>query len=146
MKQCNRVIRRIHGAAGEFDRETLAHCLECASCRRELRAVVAAASPEAPEVPERLEQLTLAACRNGGKRRLRYRVERALAWSGAAAVLCLVAVNLRFSAPDAAVASRGPEWDAASLFGELSDIGREISRTQKLFAAEGVPGDTDGSI
>jgi len=146
MKQCSRTIRRIHEAAGEFDRETLAHCLDCASCRRELRAVVAAASPEAPEVPERLEQLTLAACRNGGKRRLRYRVERALAWSGAAAVLCLVAVNLRFSAPAAAVAPRAPEWDAASLFGELSDIGREISRTQKLFAAEGVHGDTDGSI
>lgn len=145
MKQCRRVIRRIHGAAGEFDRETLAHCLDCASCRRELRAVVAAASPEAPEVPARLELRTLAACRNGGKRRIRYRVERALGWSGAAAALCLVAVNLHFSAPSAA-APRIPEWDAAPLFGELSDIGREISRTQKLFAAEGVPGETDGSI
>lgn len=145
MKQCRKTIRRIHEGAGEFDRETLAHCLECASCRRELAAVVAAASPDAPRVPGRLDAPTLAACRDGGKRRFRFRVERVLVWSGAAAVLCLVAVNLRVSAP-AAVAPRVPEWDAASLFGELSDIGTEISRTQKLFAAEGNFGETDGSI
>jgi len=145
MKQCSRTIDRIHEAAGEFDRETLAHCLDCASCRRELEAVVAAMSPEAPKVPERLNVQTLAACRNGRARRFRFRAERVLAWSGAAAVLCLVAVNLRFSAPLAA-APRIPEWDATPLLGELSDIGREISQTQKLFAAEGVFGETDGSI
>ena len=145
MKQCGGTIHRIHEAAGEFDRETLAHCLECASCRRELEAVIAAASPDAPKVPERLELQTLAACRNGRARCFRFRAERVLAWSGAAAVLCLVAVNLRFSAPPAA-APRIPEWDAAPLLGELSDIGQEISRTQKLVASEGAFGEADGSI
>lgn len=144
MKQCCGIVRRIHDAAGGFDRETLAHCRECASCRRELAAVLAAADPGSPRVPERLDGPTLAACRNGRARRFRYRAERVFAWSGAAAVLCLAAVNLRFSAP--AVAPPVPEWDAAPLLGELSDIGRELSRTQKLVAADASVGDTDNSI
>lgn len=145
MKQCRRTVRRIHAAAEEgFDRETLAHCRECASCRRELAAVLAAADPDAPRVPERLDGPVLAACRNGRARRLRHRAERMFALAGAAAVLCVVAVNLRFAAP--AAAPPVPEWDAAPLLGELSDIGRELSRTQKLFAADSGSGETDRSI
>lgn len=146
MNSCRETIRRIHEADGAFDRETLTHCQKCASCRRELEAVVSAASSDAPGIPASLDRSTLAACRNGRRRRLRFRVERAVAWSGAAAavVLCLFSINLR--SPEPAVEASVPEWDASELFGELSDIGDEITRTQKLFAADNTFGDAESSI
>ena len=132
MKQCHEIVRRIHESDGELDRETAAHCLTCASCRRELAACLAAADPESEPVPDRLDRETVALCRGGRSRRLRFRVERALIWSGAAAALCLVAVNLPCFSP---APEPVPEWSGAALFGELAEIGSRLTETGTLVAA-----------
>lgn len=133
MRGCRDAVRRIHDAADGLDRETLAHCLECASCRRELAACLAAADPGAPPVPERIDRSTVAACGNGRLRRFRYRAERLLVWSGAAALVCFGGAGLLLSL---SVPEPTPELDASALFAELADIGNQITETQRLFAAD----------
>ncbi len=144
MKRCRKPDRRLRESAGTLDSEQVKHCLACPECRRELAALLAADDPGAPPVPERLDRTVFAACRNGRKRRDRYRAARVFTWVGgaAAAAACSIVLGLHLTAaPETPQEPPGkyafdPEWDGAELIAELADIGSRLALTHRQLAGE----------
>lgn len=142
MAGCREILRRIEEADGAYDQETLRHCLKCEGCRRELYGQVAAGGSEIPAIPESLELRLRAMCRNGRRRRERYRLGNAAMWTGAAAALLLCIWGLFPAKPahesevPVISAAADSEWDGSLLLNRLSDIGTELSAAKQLIQAD----------